>query len=162
MNDTLRMILGTVILIVMLYLLIKGVIKTLKWIINLFRINKNEKIDLSNLNTEDLFTNPNKTINQKQTPNTLSSNSKPTNQKSFWSQLVYLFQDHCPKCDSADIKKIGTQEVDRWQSSKKVRERLASGKTKERYVNITYVTLRRHYQCSACGYTYYKDKKEEK
>ncbi|KYK90043.1 hypothetical protein SA508_04490, partial [Aggregatibacter actinomycetemcomitans serotype d str. SA508] len=55
MNESLRMVLGSVIGLIMLYLAVKAIFKTLKWFINLFRSSKTVKVDLSNLNAQDLI-----------------------------------------------------------------------------------------------------------
>ncbi|AFI87501.1 hypothetical protein BBH51_03590 [Aggregatibacter actinomycetemcomitans] len=152
MNETLRMVLGSVIGLIMLYLAVKAIFKTLKWFINLFRSSKTVKVDLSNLNAQDLIAHKEERI-----PNQKSILAKVINNlimilllpfyllKKIIGGICYLLQDHCAKCDSSDIECISTQEIYRWQGSKKVTENLASGKTKQKYVNLTYVTRRRIY-----------------
>ncbi|QLB14250.1 hypothetical protein A6B39_01700 [Mannheimia granulomatis] len=172
MSENLKSIVGIILSLIILYLLIKGTFKVLKWLINLFITNKKEQIDLSNLNAQDLILN--------QTKESVKKQDKPSVFAKFFQNILlilmlpiyfigkiiakicYIFQDHCPKCDSSEIKHISTQELDRWQGSKKVREKLASGKIKEKYVNATYVLRRRVYQCNKCGYSYHRDNKEEK
>ncbi|HGO5823849.1 TPA: hypothetical protein ACK3JW_001531 [Mannheimia haemolytica] len=172
MNENLKSIIGIILSLIILYLLIKGTLKVLKWLFNLFITNKKEQIDLSNLNAHDLVSN--------QTEGNLGKQNKSSIFTKFFQNILsilmlpiyligkiiaricYLLQDHCPKCDSTEIKHVSTQELDRWQGSKKVREKLASGKIKEKYVNATYVVRRRVYRCNKCGYAYYQDNKEEK
>lgn len=172
MNENLKSIIGIILSLIILYLLIKGTFKVLKWLINLFITNKKEQIDLSNLNAQELVSN--------QIKGDLGNQNKSSIFTKFFQNILlilmlpiyfigkiiakicYTLQDHCPKCDSTEIKHISTQELDRWQGSKKVREKLASGKIKEKYVNATYVLRRRIYQCNKCGYSYHRDNKEEK
>lgn len=67
----------------------------------------------------------------------------------------------CPNCKSTDIHHDGHKEIDRFLSTKEVTEKLASGKTKTRHVQCTYVKNEYYYTCNACGYKFTEVKKEE-
>ena len=45
----------------------------------------------------------------------------------------------CPVCKSGKIELDSIKEIDRWLGKTKVRERMASGKTRERYIQCTKV-----------------------
>lgn len=75
--------------------------------------------------------------------------------------ICHALTTHCPKCDSEEIEELGSEEIDRYLTSKRVTERLASGKTKTRYVNCTKVTIRDHYHCKDCGHKFNKTRTKE-
>ncbi|MCT8595725.1 hypothetical protein KZ397_03160 [Glaesserella parasuis] len=65
--------------------------------------------------------------------------------------ICYVLTKHCPKCNSENLERLGSQEIDRWISSKKVQERLASGKTKIKHIQVTKVQIQHNYRCKDCG-----------
>lgn len=71
-----------------------------------------------------------------------------------WEEWKYKKQHTCPQCNQEDTyhykeKKI----VDRYQGTKKVDEKTASGKYKTRHVKCMKVVKDKIWECSACGYT---------
>lgn len=68
--------------------------------------------------------------------------------------ICHALTTHCPKCDSEEIEKLGSEEIDRYLTSKRVTERLASGKTKTRYVNCTKRKIQKNYRCKNCGHQF--------
>ncbi len=62
--------------------------------------------------------------------------------------------DACPQCMGKNTIVYETKEIDRWVKPKKVTETLASGKTKTKYVNTTYIKEALHHQCKDCLYKY--------
>ena len=69
----------------------------------------------------------------------------------------------CPVCKSGKIELDSIKEIDRWLGKTKVRERMASGKTRERYIQCTKVKKRYTYCCQNpnCKHTYTKIREEE-
>lgn len=67
----------------------------------------------------------------------------------------------CPNCKSTDLKLEKTVELDRWLGRVKVREKMASGKIRERYVQRTMVKRRYHYCCQNCKHTYTETREVE-
>lgn len=70
----------------------------------------------------------------------------------------------CPICKSENIELDSVKEIDRWLGKTKVREKMASGKIRERYVQCTKVKKRYTYCCQNpnCKHTYSEIREEEK
>lgn len=68
----------------------------------------------------------------------------------------------CPECNSTSYHLMDDEELDRWLGTKKVSERTASGKTKTRHVQTTYVKMKREYLCNDCHHKWVEIDKEEK
>jgi Zn-finger nucleic acid-binding protein len=62
--------------------------------------------------------------------------------------------NNCPGCGGGNIVLYDVEEIDRWIKPKQVTERTASGKTRTRYVNTTYVKEKNYYQCKDCFYKF--------
>ena len=76
--------------------------------------------------------------------------------------VIYVFIKRCPKCKAEQIEELGSKEIDRWLDYKKVDERLASGKTKTRHVQVTKVKIRYDYRCKNCGHHFSETATREK
>ena len=77
--------------------------------------------------------------------------------------IWHLFlRNRCPQCNSTNVNLINKEELDRWLGKKQVTEKLASGKTKTRYVQVTFVKNRYTYKCEDCGHIWSETKEEEK
>lgn len=78
------------------------------------------------------------------------------------SSIMTVFSDKCPVCISTRVKLLKVEEIDRWKGTKTVHEKLASGKTKTKTVQTTYVNIKRTYKCDECNHAWYTESKEEK
>ena len=75
----------------------------------------------------------------------------------------HLFiRNRCPHCKSTKYRRVSAEEVDRWRGTKRVTERMASGRDKTRNVQTTFVMMRFAYQCNACQGEWEKEREEEK
>ena len=85
---------------------------------------------------------------------------------SIW-MIAFLLKNpprKCPICKSENVELDSVKEVDRWLGKTKVREKMASGKIRERYVQCTKVKRRYTYCCQNpnCQHTYSEVREEEK
>jgi hypothetical protein len=77
----------------------------------------------------------------------------------FWNKFI---RRRCPQCKSTKYNFLGEKEIDRWLGTKQVTEKLASGKTKTRTVNTTFIKIQRFFKCNDCGHDWSEISKEEK
>ncbi|MFZ7136214.1 hypothetical protein ACLSZP_05820 [Avibacterium avium] len=75
--------------------------------------------------------------------------------------ICHALTPHCPECDSEDIAELGSKQIDRYDAYREVRETLASGKTKTRYVKYTTVKFEDYYRCKNCGHLFVKTRTKE-
>lgn len=76
---------------------------------------------------------------------------------------IYLIRrNKCPNCKSTKLTLKGSEEVDRWLGTKQVTERLASGKTKTKTVQTTFIKIKSYYLCNECNYSWAEITKREK
>lgn len=68
----------------------------------------------------------------------------------------------CSVCRSKRNILYNSQEIDRWLGRKTVHEKTASGKSKSKNVQTTYVKMKRSYRCNDCGHEWIEITKEEK
>lgn len=82
----------------------------------------------------------------------------------FWYFIRWYFsRTKCKQCKKRGyIRCKGSQELDRWRGTKKVSETTASGKTKTRHVQCTWVERRYYYICNNCGNEYTTRVEEER
>lgn len=80
----------------------------------------------------------------------------------FKKALVSIFNEKCVGCKSTRVVLRDIQELDRWIGKKQVTEKMASGSTKTRYIQVTYVKNSYRYSCDECGHEFSIVKKEEK
>ncbi|WP_439258056.1 hypothetical protein [Lonepinella sp. BR2271] len=77
-------------------------------------------------------------------------------------KLFGFFCEICPKCNAKDSFKLdSTKIIDRYNTSKKVDERTATGKRRERHIKCTKVVKKYVYCCRSCNYKYYIERTEE-
>lgn len=76
-----------------------------------------------------------------------------------WNEWI---RRKCPVCKSKSYDLLSSKEIDRWVGTKKVRERLPDGKTRERILNTTFVMIQNDYGCKDCGKVWSERKKVEK
>ncbi|TVZ37325.1 hypothetical protein P886_1666 [Alteromonadaceae bacterium 2753L.S.0a.02] len=81
-----------------------------------------------------------------------------------WEKIVYLiclllactafwnlfFRRRCPLCKQFDYRLTGSEEVDRWVGTKRVRERLDDKRSVMRTVSTTFVKIKNAYHCEKC------------
>lgn len=76
---------------------------------------------------------------------------------------IYLVsRDKCPNCKSTKLTFKGSEEIDRWLGTKQITERLASGKTKTKTVQTTFIKIKSYYLCNECNYSWAEITKREK
>lgn len=76
-----------------------------------------------------------------------------------WNEWI---RRKCPVCKSKKYDLLSSKEIDRWVGIKKVSERTANGKTRERMLNTTFVMIQNDYRCRDCGKVWSETKKMEK
>lgn len=68
-------------------------------------------------------------------------------------QLFGFFIERCPKCNKKENFIFeGSKILDRYDTSKEVVERTATGKRKTRYMKCTKIVKQKQYRCAHCGY----------
>lgn len=69
----------------------------------------------------------------------------------------------CPKCKSNNIKLDSVKTIDRWLGKTKVREKMASGKIRERYMQCTMIKKQYIYCCKNpnCQHKFTEVREEE-
>lgn len=72
----------------------------------------------------------------------------------FFGWASDLTKTKCSKCNSTNIELEKVVEIDRWLGRVKVKEKMASGKIRERYVQRTMAKKRYYYCCQDCKHTY--------
>ncbi len=77
----------------------------------------------------------------------------------FWNKFL---RKRCPSCKSTNFSVLNAEELDRWRQAKKVTERTSTGKTREKHVQVTYVKIRRKYECNECKHLWSEITSEEK
>ncbi|WP_027358052.1 tellurite resistance TerB family protein [Desulforegula conservatrix] len=73
-----------------------------------------------------------------------------------------FFRRRCSVCCSKRNILFDEQELDRWLGRKTVYEKTASGKTKSKNVQTTYMKIKRFYRCNDCAYEWAIISNEEK
>ncbi|TCP93454.1 hypothetical protein EDC44_1183 [Cricetibacter osteomyelitidis] len=73
----------------------------------------------------------------------------------------FFIRMRCPDCNSTNITEEGYKEIDRYLARKRVTEKMASGKTRERYINCTMSKRKYFYTCDECKTEWTKIKKVE-
>jgi hypothetical protein len=76
----------------------------------------------------------------------------------FWNVAI---RRRCPNCGSYAYSYEGSEEVDRWVGTKKVREKVGDNSFADRHVTTTFAKIRHDYRCSSCGHQWSEMTKEE-
>ncbi|MEV3818087.1 hypothetical protein RI537_18475 [Aeromonas salmonicida] len=76
----------------------------------------------------------------------------------FWNVFV---RRRCPRCQDYEYSYEGSEEIDRWVGSKKVREKVGKDTYADRHVTTTFAKIRNDYRCSSCGHPWSETTKEE-
>lgn len=76
-----------------------------------------------------------------------------------WHKFI---RRRCPKCNAVSPDLIKEVELESWLGTKKVSEKLANGKTKEKIVNTTFSKIESTYKCEECNHTWIEHTKREK
>ncbi|MFB2927590.1 hypothetical protein [Aeromonas hydrophila] len=76
----------------------------------------------------------------------------------LWNVFV---RRRCPRCQDYAYSYEGSEEIDRWVGSKKVRERVGKDTYADRHVTTTFAKVRHEYRCSNCGHQWAELVKEE-
>ena len=76
-----------------------------------------------------------------------------------WHKFI---RRRCPKCNAVSPDLIKEVELESWLGTKKVSEKLANGKTKEKIVNTTFSKVESTYKCEECNHTWIEHTKREK
>ncbi|POY47483.1 hypothetical protein [Avibacterium paragallinarum] len=77
-------------------------------------------------------------------------------------KLFGFFIERCPQCKKPEnFICDGTKIIDRYDTSKEVVERTATGKRKTRYMKCTKVVKQSIYHCAHCGYKFSQKTTEE-
>jgi hypothetical protein len=73
-----------------------------------------------------------------------------------------FFRRRCRQCRSPNVSFRGSEEVDRWVGTKKVREKLSNGQYTTRSVSTTFVRLHQYYGCFDCQHSWAESLEREK
>lgn len=82
----------------------------------------------------------------------------------FWFLLAFwhtFIRRRCPKCRSYEYSFNGSEEIDRWVGSKKVREKVGKDTYAERHVTTTFAKIRSDFHCLKCGKSWSETVKQE-
>ena len=82
----------------------------------------------------------------------------------FWFLLAFwntFIRRRCPECRSSEYSFNGSEEIDRWVGSKKVREKVGKDTYADRHVTTTFAKIRSDFQCLKCGNSWSEAVKQE-
>lgn len=77
----------------------------------------------------------------------------------FWNTVV---RRRCPSCGSHKLSPQGSREIDRWVSSKRVKERVGDNSYGYRSVTVTFEKIEHLFKCLLCGNSWSEIEKREK